>query len=253
MQLDSQVEHFPKAGSSEDEYEDALWPEVDKQIHARTSQYAIADGATESSFSGLWARILVRAFCKGKLHEDLNVEELSRLQAAWFEEVSSLNLPWYAEEKLRDGAFSSLLGVKIEDDSWTDANTQPVTWKAMSVGDSCLFHVRDDKLVKSFPYERSDDFNSRPALIASMPSFNRHLSDFRRLCSGTFEIGDKLYLMTDALACWFLTQYEAGGKPWTIKKRGWYAESWVRGLRQKKQIRNDDVTLMIIERLRDKG
>jgi hypothetical protein len=68
---------------------------------------------------------------------------------------------------------------------------------------------------------------------------------------------DRLWLMTDALAQWFLLQAESGGKPWlateplvqpaaedALVQQAFAA--WIEGLRAARQLRNDDVTLLAI-------
>ena len=61
-------------------------------------------------------------------------------------------------------------------------------------------------------------------------------------------------MMTDALSLWFLERLEAGERPWeelepiVVATRPVEAfASWVEGLRDEKQIRNDDVTVLRIE------
>jgi hypothetical protein len=70
-----------------------------------------------------------------------------------------------------------------------------------------------------------------------------------RLSAGKWTQDDQFYLMTDALACWFLKQFEKGNQPWEIL-RDLDTESvpmafsdWVYQLRAEHQLRNDDVTL----------
>src|SRR5260370_42032120 len=46
----------PKHGHTEDEYEDAWAADPD------AGRFAVADGASESAFAGLWARLLVEGF-----------------------------------------------------------------------------------------------------------------------------------------------------------------------------------------------
>ena len=64
------VEGFwlPKAGNTEDEYEDALSPKKTQgKLERKFPRFAVADGATESSFSGLWAQLLVDSNSHGPL------------------------------------------------------------------------------------------------------------------------------------------------------------------------------------------
>jgi hypothetical protein len=64
---------------------------------------------------------------------------------------------------------------------------------------------------------------------------------------------DHFYLMTDALAHWFLSEWERGGEPWTVlqdfdvNSEAPAFRDWLEGLRREGRIRNDDVTLVRIE------
>jgi hypothetical protein len=249
MQVLAHAYSLPKAGNTLEEYEDAFWPLQFDSKGAEEFTYAIADGATETSFSGLWARLLVEAYCDGRFNEAQRAATLLELQARWLEQVGNAPLPWYAEEKLRSGAFSSLLGLTIQCISSAE-NIVSVTWEAMAIGDSCLFQVSNDELVAAFPLKHSEYFNSRPILLSTNPADNEHLSDHIIISEGAVEAGDTLYLMTDALACWFLKEYEQGGKPWEIKRSSPEDfERWITKLRKDKVIRNDDVTMIRVEPL----
>src|SRR5437764_13347045 len=95
--------HAPKRGNSPEEYEDAFCAARVGERRGRVFRFAIADGATEASFSGRWAQMLTRAYCRGDLESDCQTASLARLQAAWSSEISGRSLPWYAEEKVRQG------------------------------------------------------------------------------------------------------------------------------------------------------
>src|SRR5690349_16830200 len=99
---------MPKHGNLASDYEDAFWP---RHLSRECGELriAIADGATETSFAALWARLLVRAYAKHQWNGDLGSVELTRIRRAWKRCTKNRPLPWYAEEKARLGAFSSLL------------------------------------------------------------------------------------------------------------------------------------------------
>jgi hypothetical protein len=239
---------LPKAGNQPHEYEDALWPARSTIRVSRTVRCAVADGATEASFSGLWAGMLVRAFGRGQIRSRKFLDALVPLQAAWWNEVSQKPLPWYAEEKLRSGAFSSLLGLTLTEARGDEA----VGWSAIAVGDSCVFVVREGELVSSFPIQSSDCFDNRPHLISSGPARNAKLETVLHRDSGQGMTGDTFYLLTDALACWFLARYEEGNDPWaTLNSVGQGGSQksfaqWMTNERRENRIRNDDVTMLRI-------
>src|SRR5262245_58112070 len=111
MRVSAQALWLPKAGNTPEEYEDACWPQepvIDRE--AARFRCAIADGATETSFSGLWANQLVREYCRQTSVKQF-VGSLPRLRQEWQWQVSAKPLPWYAEEKARSGAFAAFLGL----------------------------------------------------------------------------------------------------------------------------------------------
>ena len=242
---------LPKRGNSAEEYEDAL-------AHS-THRFAVADGATESSFAERWAQALTSQFVASPpdhiRNNSIPLEEWLRpLQKEWHKSIPWDRLPWYAEEKARGGAFAAFLGVEI-----TPAPSrfrimdlfrkrQGTRWHAFAVGDSNFFHIRNDSLTKAFPYEKSDQFNSRPLLLSSNPNRNQGVWKSISQAEGDCEPGDILILMTDALAAWFLKQHEAGKKPWSELLALNTEEEFtifIELLRNEAGLRNDDTTLLI--------
>lgn len=189
-----------KGGNSELEYEDAVWPRASLTQRVRTFRAAVADGATETSFSGLWARILVRAYGKGAFDRNDPLEVLAPLQRRWRRRLENLKLPWYAEEKLAKGAFAALVGITIAE----TPDRCRHRWQSLAVGDSCLFQFRDNQLLTSVPYKEPEQFLSRPHLISTHSGENVALVNHITSAYGTCCRGDVFYLMSDAIACWFL-------------------------------------------------
>jgi hypothetical protein len=230
-----------KAGAPPSENEDACAPEGTASLEGALLHFAVADGATESLFSGVWARLLAGAFARATVPDAAGLLAiLPSLQQQWHQHVGGKPLPWYAEEKLREGAFATLLGVRL----------RPGGWDALAVGDSCLFQVRQGALLRSFPLEQSAAFGSAPFLLSTQAPQNGRVAAHVRTASGDLREGDTLLLMTDALACWFLAEHERGGTPWTTlpapgTEEGRAAfEALTARLRAEKAMRNDDVTLL---------
>ncbi|GIK37980.1 MAG: hypothetical protein BroJett011_18130 [Chloroflexota bacterium] len=163
-------------------------------------------------------------------------------------------LPWFALEKVQYGAFAALLGLSL-----TTNGTESFTghWTAFAAGDSCLFHVRHPELLVCFPIERADQFNNHPVLLSTNPLKNQLLSEVADKLEwrGQWQVGDQFLLMTDALAQWFMVQVEQGEQPWlTLKEVASHSQllsgafnTWITDLRTSKNIRNDDVTLLMID------
>jgi len=221
---------LPKAGNSQAEYEDAFGTD------ASQGRFAIADGASESSFAGPWAKGLV----EGYIHNPGSWSRwLPGARKTWFETFQDHEFSWYTEEKFNEGAFATFLGIAI------DRLNQK--WQAVAVGDCCLFHMHDQILLHAFPVDRSSAFGNQPDLIGSRTSSSK----INRLrMEGDWRLGDRMFLMTDALAQWFLQKMENQQEPWKeiIALTNQEAfEEWIGRIRENKELRNDDVTLMVID------
>jgi hypothetical protein len=268
---------LPKAGNAQDEYEDA----VDFSIAAR--RFAIADGATESSFADRWAHSLVQRFTAGSPFAEIPSWAqfdawLRPLQREWHHGIPWERLPWYAEEKAQEGAFCTFLGLEffaaspltVTDPAPRSApwwrrliqslvggsrhaasasrEVERLQWNAFAVGDTCLFQVREGQLLRGFPLERAADFNNRPALVSSRQEANRSVANHARFASGHCLVGDVFLLATDALAHWLLARHEQGQPVWTeitaLSSRAEFAGLVSTG-RDTRTLRNDDTTLLL--------
>ncbi len=248
MEIHAESFWLQKDGNSAFEYEDAFYPEDVVLTRQDRFRFAIADGATDSSFSGIWARLLVRAFVEGG-GDDIEAI-LADSQPRWIEQVGKRQLPWYAEQKAEMGAFSSLLGFTICDEPEVAGGYR---WRAIAIGDSCLVQVREEQVSVRFPMEHSSLFDSSPFLLPSNPRYNRAVAEHVAACCGDSLAGDTFYLMTDALACWFMAEDEQGRVPWqilrdlsTLDEREPFHEMIAR-LRAQGDLRNDDCTLTRID------
>jgi Protein phosphatase 2C len=233
------VLHLPKHGHTAEEYEDA-WA-----ADPAAGRFAIADGASESAFANLWARLLTDGFLAARRPRDL-AGWLGDARRHWLAEVMGLELPWYAEMKRAEGSFATLLGLNVR----PVGPNRPARWRAVAVGDSCLVRVRNDGQVKGFPLAGSSEFDNQPRLIGSRGEMPHGV----RYACGSLSPGDHLFLMTDALAQWFLRACEGGGRPWEEIAPLCSAESsdgafavWAEELRGSGALRDDDVTLLMVE------
>jgi hypothetical protein len=230
---------LPKRGHTEDEYEDAWVADLGAM------RFAVADGASESAFAGLWARLLVEGFVAAPRPRDL-LPWLGGARRRWSEAVMGLEVPWYVEMKRAEGAFATLVGLVVR----PPTPGRPGRWRAVAVGDSCMVLVRGGRLAKAFPLASSSDFGNEPRLIGS----RAELRVEPRHSAGALHTGDRLLLMTDALAQWFLSAHEGGECPWEAvapllseDQPARAFATWIEHLREGGGLRDDDVTLLTIE------
>jgi hypothetical protein len=266
--MNIEYSHFwlSKSGNLPSVYEDSFFPykfpfdTITTHIQ-KYQRYAIADGASTAYLSGLWATILVDVF--GSYAEEItNTNFFDLIQKLILDEYwnSRLDdyikkreaegkpLSWYDEMALQNGAASTLLEISFS----LEENKLKDKFSALAIGDSCLFLVRNDELITKFPLNSSADFDNSPLLISSESNRNLNLHEkIAYLENQSIITGDQIFLMTDALASWFFQEHEKGEKPWEIigenvgEKYGF--TDWIEQLRENKQMRNDDVTLMILK------
>ncbi len=238
----------PRKGYDEREYEDA-WDRYPKtQDGGAFLRLAVTDGATASSFAREWAELLARAFVHRRFVTAGGLRRaVTDAAPFWWRMVLSRPLPWYAEEKARRGAFTSLMGLHLAGDNRTDRATPEGEWQALAAGDACLFHMRADLLLAAFPLQHPEQFTDTPALLSS--HLARNSQAHIRALSGRWQAGDSFILATDALAAWFLADAGHGGKPWRslgalLDQRMFRA--WLDEMRATGRVRNDDATCIIV-------
>jgi len=232
-----------KAGNSESEYEDAAWPahSCEQNLPLRI---AAADGASDAVFSGLWAEMLVRSWGRGRLNAPDFSRRVGRLGRAWRRTIRDRQLPWYVEEKARAGSYAAFIGLALSHTPGSSSGS----WSAVACGDCCFFQLRESALITAFPVSQTSDFSSTPPLLTSDSA--RQVEGAAVLtATGSWEENDSLYLMTDALACWFLASCETGVIPWRLLTEVTLTqeppfEQWLAKLRGRREIRNDDCTLL---------
>lgn len=254
----------PKRGSSAQEYEDAVWvgPDGDNSGELQTSSLAMAmaDGASESLLAGRWARRLVEVFGTNKAARTRPafIAAYGLAVGGWDDEVAEYTkeregrgspIQWFEEPGLAKGAHATILAVEFRD----GRGARGPRWSASALGDSCLFQVRDELLYASFPMSDASSFTYQPPLLGSRGVDDAVLYRHVKVMNHDWERGDSFYLMTDALAAWFLRINEAGGRPWeplrdmdTLDADLDFAD-WVEQQRNQGQMNNDDTTLVRVD------
>lgn len=271
--LDVQRFLVPKTGSSPEECEDAI--AVSLSPDASSLFAAVSDGASESLLAGAWARQLVHgavasmAAADGRRGdgEDSRSESfvedlLARTVGQWDGYIAEYQaervargrpITWYEQPGLDKGAFATLAAVHIRAASADPEDPEVArhrTWHAFALGDSCLLHLREGRLITSFPIADGGGFGITPQLLGSRNRDAALITDRASTATGELRADDELLLATDALAAWLLSRSEidSGG---TGKQLGKLADlgdetfaEWVQSERDRSRMRNDDVALI---------
>lgn len=193
---------------------------------------AVADGASSTLFSGLWAELLTDAFVSAE-SGDAILPEIPFLRQQWFERVTQTPLPWHQQTQLSLGAAAAFIGVVIMPSG---------LWKAVAVGDCALFQVREETCIEAFPAESAQDIAQLPALLRTHGGLHYTGEEAgRHVREGTLRANDRLFLVTDALAGWFLEEMERKREPW----------NWLDDIRDLRNFQRRVTQLHGLNRLKD--
>jgi hypothetical protein len=250
--LKTQAYTLQKAGTQPDQYEDAF------AFDMRSGRAAVADGASDSFEARGWATTLTQSFVKKPPvpEQDAFMEWLEIPSRAWHVVLPWDELPWYAEQKARDvGGLATLLGFYLVRGAETNGAVEDVIrWRALAVGDACLLHLRDNELIHRFPIDKTEGFNSTPALLSTRLEHDAEVieSGELRTMEGTCQVGDTFLLATDAIAerLYDLADLEdlnIGLPDWEsiLSLMDDDFEGLIDQFREDALIRNDDVTLLV--------
>jgi hypothetical protein len=242
MDVQCDFRQVPKPGSNSEQCEDSF------DFSSKTSTAAVCDGASTAFESRRWARLLTKRFAIEPPHEWTRGELLD--WTAWVADDWNKSIPWaklnlFEEGKASAGSAATLVGLQLEASSERAATG---TWRCLAVGDSCLFQVRGSQLVCKLPVEHSADFTSHPPLLStdrkiSAASLGKLVTD-----GGTWQEGDRFFLLTDAIAQWFLSQYENDRAPWELLASSPEPafETFVHDMQADGLMHKDDVTVFMM-------
>lgn len=232
----------PKLGSGAGQYEDAF------AFSDTPALAAVCDGAGTAIESRLWARLLAQGFVEnpplGGTVDDL-LKWVDLIAAQWSQETPWQTLNFYEEQKARQGSAATLVGLQLFP---PPQQATAGTWRCLALGNSCLFQVSQGQLVEALPLSSSADFNSRPPLLYTERSLNLTSVGQMVTKAGTWQEGDTFFLLTDAIALWFLRESERGAAPWDILTSADQRlfRGFVQKMRHQGLMRNDDVTALMI-------
>jgi hypothetical protein len=239
-----------KDGSSPREWEDGAGFDPGDPAAARRPRALLLDGATDAFDAIRWVGLLVDSFLgSGDVRPTLDragiVAWFAQAQREWVDRAPAGFASVFEERKFAEqGSFATLLGCDLDLDGATP------TWSAVALGDAVLFHLRDGRLIDTFPPMAAGDFGIDPAGISTQPSQLERMSDGLLFGRGAVSAGDRLLLCTDALAAWALESAAAGTPQWSrlaAISHPVVFDDLVRRELAGRRLKNDDVTLMRIE------
>lgn len=255
MRFEPRTFWLAKDSDYPDEYQDAF------ALDAERGVAAVADGVADCVFSASWAQILARAVvARPAILADPDEFHgwLTEQRAAWCGGIDFSNIPWFVKPKMVDGAMTTLLWIELtpfngkdqggNDIDGNDNLPHSYLLRSFAIGDCCLFHLRGDEQLCSFPIDNSEAFGLYPQVIGSVDRNQNALADFH-VCEYECLPGDLLVLTSDALAQWAVNRSEAGetvdwGRFWEMSYELWREE--VLALRREQLIRYDDTTLLLL-------
>jgi hypothetical protein len=243
---------MPKMGDDDSEWEDAFT--CDERLGAA----AVADGASEGIFSRAWSALL----CESLVAEPIDLGDpeavagrVQALRADWLRRIDYPSRRYTQQAKVdQTGAAATLLVLRLSSRPPLDpgdalaptAGDDPHGWRAWAVGDSCLLHVREGRLLGTFPIGVSTDFGIAPALVRTRPDTRTPAFLEAR---GSCRPGDLFLLATDAVAQALLRDVEEGTPPDWHRYEGLDLDAWraeIDDLRRRRRIVNDDSTLVCL-------
>jgi hypothetical protein len=144
---------------------DAEYPNEDQVCYDEDHQvFLISDGASESYNSRLWAELLVNSWLAVRPKRS-PLRWFDRALAGYESRSPREQMSWSEEAAYERGSFASILAVELQ-------GTKGV--RVTAVGDSTAVLVDAGRIRDSFPYQRPEQFRSRPHLISTIRWHNRN-------------------------------------------------------------------------------
>lgn len=212
-------------------------------LDASLHRFAISDGVSRSFFPGIWSELLVTSFVNSSTQINILI---SSCQEEWMRQVKSIvespDVKYFTRNAYnrKTPGMATFVGLVFSE--------KDKTWHATALGDSYLFFIPDkaanfktDLIVLSSK-DDPEVFDNYPDYFSSIGNHNGTIKETGgQLQPGTF------YMMTDALAEWFLKQGEYVSDKIKVWNEQLHFERYIEGLRDHEEISNDDTSILIIE------
>lgn len=212
-------------------------------INKEHNKFAVSDGVSKSFFPKIWSDILVNKYVNQKdwKNEEFIIECQKEWQSKIDEIVNQPETKWFTKSQYnrKDPALATFVGLQfLESDQ---------KWIAQALGDSFLFFIPKD----SNKIEIQLSSKPEPVVFDNFPDYFSSISIHpqkgkvkikeRPMVEGTF------YLMTDALAEWFLLNTEQAKQTLdNIKTQEQYLET-IANERNANRLNDDDSAVLILE------
>lgn len=218
----------------------------------KQNKFAISDGVSKSFFPKIWADVLVNRWVDSKEFDEAKF--ILDCQKDWLNQVTQIvNKPdakWFTKNAFnrKESGLATFVGLRFfkKKKDWY--------WKANALGDSFLFFVPNK--FKDFSKECIVlSSKQEPIIFDNFPDYLSSLGDNHKgkkqlkenpLTSGTF------YLMTDALAEWFLNEKENAISKISVWQNQKDFERFVDEERLNGSLENDDSAILKIRIEEDK-
>lgn len=214
------------------------------KVNAAKKSLAISDGMSQSIFPQWWAEILVEAY----INQEKPEPNIDSLRASWMDKVQDFlkqqtekdEPTWMLENCLnrKQGAGATLCNIHFSG----------YEWKGTVLGDSCLIVVDESNKIETIYRSQEGGFGNHPDYLDSITGGKGNPKSI----AGTLEKGNKLLLVTDALAELLYTKHSEQQEEsfvislLQIKNHQEFCER-IAEWRENKGLHNDDTTLVIVE------
>lgn len=212
-------------------------------INQEHNKFAISDGVSKSFFPKVWSDILVKKYVDEKdwKYEEFILECQKEWQAKIDEIVSQSDVKYYTRNAYirKAPALATFVGMQfIESEQ---------KWIAQALGDSFLFFIpKDSNKIKIQLSSKSEPivFDNFPDYLSSIG--NSHKGEKKPIRGEKIENGT-FYLMTDALAEWFIQDTEqAIQKLKNIQNQEQFLVT-IEDERNTNRLNDDDSAILIID------